>query len=125
MTQVLKAIDGNWRAVEVIYAVFANNDFDGVQEGVMNTLRHMHDLQDMECENVTAFRITAMESVDAWEAADKIEEIARVKSFGRKGMIRVREEMAEEGKFITIEIVSPRSLTTDLIRMAEAQKLEF
>ncbi len=83
MTQVLKAIDGNWRMVEVIYAVFVNNEFDGVQEGVMNTLRHMRDLQDMECEKVMAFRITAMESVDAWEAADMIEEIARVRSFGR------------------------------------------
>lgn len=125
MAKVLQSINGSWLAVEVIYAVIANHEFDGVVSGVVNVMRHMQDLVNMECENVQAFRITSTNEGWAHMAADDIETMMRLKPFGRKGMKRIEEDYAERGLNLKIELVGLAGLRREMMARIEKQAIEF
>jgi hypothetical protein len=120
MTQVLKAIDGQWLTVEVLYAVFANGELDGIEEGAANVIGHMQDLEDMECDNVKAFRIEARDPNTAWLIANDLEERGN-KPTGRKWILRMKEEYPEAN----VTIVGLRGMQAQMRELMDAQNIQF
>lgn len=125
MAKTLEVVNGSWLAVEVIYLVMANHEVDGVVSGVTNVMRHMQDLVDMECDHVCAFRLTSTNEGWAHMAADEIEDIMRLKPFGRKGMKRMIEDYAERGLNLRIDLVGLAGLRKEMMKRLEAQAIEF